>query len=166
MQKEKIEASGSLDINFNFGAISVNFNIGRDELLFDVGPEFDLLQKNTPSLKGFTVAYLLKDNKGLHLKIKGVSKHGNPVDFKTEDISVKSSDESILSCTEDTGVVSITPVGPLGTAQVQISVPGVLVAGVPLSGSFDITVVGGDAATLSFEPADTFDLDPAPAPNV
>lgn len=99
--------------------------------------------------------YQLKDNYTLALTLQGKSMHGNPVNFKTEDITAVSSDPTIITVAETDGTITVTPVGPLGTAQVQVTVPSVQVNGKALSGSFDIQVVAGDVDQIQFTPANT-----------
>lgn len=165
-REDKVELKAGLDVHL--GPITINIHNQppqKDELEFIFGPEYDLPRlSKSPNLEGFMATYQLSDAKGLKLKLSGKSKHGNPVVFKNEDIDTKSSDESILTVTEEDGFISVEPVGPLGTAQVQVSVPSVLLAdGTPLAGVFDIQVVAGAAVSLAFEPAETFDLPDAPA---
>lgn len=156
IREEKLD----LDAKITFGTVNINLGeVEKDCLLFNFGPEFDLPRlSKSQNLEGFFVAYQLKDNKGLKLTLQGKSRHGNPINFKNEEIDTSSSDETILTVTEEDGFISIVPVGPIGTAQVQVSVPGVLHNGAPLSGTFDVQVIPGDAVFLVFEPAETFDL--------
>ena len=152
------------DVKLVIGPINIHVcegPVAHDELVFIAGPEFDLpLLESRNRLEGFFVAYQLKDNKGPLLKLRGKSMHGNPVDFTNEEIETSSSDETILTVEEDNGSIKVIPVGPVGTAQVQVSVPGVQVNGVALSGHFDVEIVAGDVATLEFTPDSTFDLPP------
>lgn len=142
---------------------------GRDELDFVIGKQFPStrLSKSQPYQEGFKVSYKLRDDKGITVTLSGKSKHGNPVDFANEDFTAVSSDPTILAVTKDaTGKITIEPVGPLGSAQVQVSLTNVLVGTppAPLSGHFDVEVVAGAAASIAFNTGDTFDLPDPPIP--
>jgi len=149
-------------VNVHFGPINIHVVPPEpDSLLFDIYPTFDL-GLTTPKLKGLTVAYKLRDDKGFKLKLQGKSRRGNLVDFGAETLEATSSDPAILAVSVDTtGLITVQPVGPLGTAQVQVTVPDVdtdTEGNQPLSGQFDVEVVSGIASSIVFEPSETFDV--------
>jgi hypothetical protein len=115
------------------------------------------------TLRGVRVLYQLKDNFVLTLKLQGKSMHGNPVDFKTEDITAVSADPTIITVTEANGEITVTPVGPLGTTQVQVTVPSVQINNQPLSGNFDVQIIAGDVDSIAFTPDTTVAI---PDPNL
>ena len=157
------------DVVLKFG-ISVSRKEECDTLHIVAFSEYELPDSlRVNHLEGFKLVYQLKDNRGLKLKLQGKSKHGNPVDFTNEQIEATSSDPAVLTVTEDEGFIRVEPVGPIGVAQVQVTVPGVLINDTPLSGMFDVEIVAGDAATIAFAPIETFETgepEPEPEPEV
>lgn len=143
--------------------MNITFDFSRDEMLFDIYPPYNLPDRlfESQSLKGLKIVYKLRDDKGFSLKAQGKSKRGNPIDFGVELLVATSSDATILTVTaEPDGTVKVEPVGPLGTAQVQVTVPDIHsdVPGQSLSGTFDVEVVSGVAATINFVPSATYDV--------
>ena len=151
----------------NYSLQLVHTTPTRDEVEFVIGKQFPLgLYESRPFQEGFVAQYKLHDDKGITLTLAGKSKHGNPVDFANEVFTANSSDPAILEVTQEGGTITVKPVGPIGSAQVQVTIPGIQVGNppAPISGHFDIDVVAGDVASIQFTPGDTFDLPDVAAP--
>lgn len=151
----------------------VTVNLGgtpdRSRLTFTTLPPFNLPDSPRVNLRGLKLVYQLRATQGVRLKLNGKDKRGNPVSFPDEQIVATSSDEALLSVVVVGGLIEARPVGPLGSAQVQVNLPDVdadTEGDQTLSGLLDIEIVSGVAVAIDFQAAETFALEDTPVPEV
>ena len=101
------------------------------------------------------MAFMLADNQQVTATIQAVDAKGNPARIDGAPVWA-SSDAAILTVTSDGEMgATIAAVGPIGTAQVQVTVDADLGAGVrPLTGIMDVEVVGSEAVALTIVPGE------------
>ena len=94
----------------------------------------------------------LTDAQHCPLAFQAVDAAGNPVTIPPSSITWASSNPSIVAATPSADGTScdVAAVGPLGTSQVGVSV--VVNATLTLTGTLDVSVVAGAAATIQIVP--------------
>jgi hypothetical protein len=115
---------------------------------FTVGPVSD--QSLNPQPKGILM-FVMTDSQKTKLSIAVVDKKGNPADVDGAP-TWTSSDPSIVAVTpsEDGFTADVVAVGPIGQAQVNVTVDADMGEGkTELSGVLDVQIVGGAAASVA-----------------
>ncbi len=94
----------------------------------------------------------LLDNQHCPLAIQAVDAAGNPATLPAGAVTWTSSNPSVAAITPsaDGMTCDVAAVGPLGTAQIGVSVA--VDATTTLTGSLDVTVSAGAAATIQIVP--------------
>lgn len=118
------------------------------EIRFTVGP---VSEQSVPFTEREVPMYVLTDSQQTAMAITVVDKKGNPAPIDGTP-KWSSSDESLLAVTpsEDGLSAVAVAVGPLGQAQVNVTVDADLGDGVlPLAGVLDVQIVGGQAVALA-----------------
>lgn len=94
----------------------------------------------------------LQDTQHCPLAIQAVDAAGNPATLPPGAVTWTSSNPSVAPVTPSADGMSadVSAAGPLGTAQIGVSVA--VSPSTTLTGSLDVTVVAGDAATIQIVP--------------
>lgn len=106
------------------------------------------------SVRGLKMAYSMADDATVGFVIRAVDAKGNPASLDgVPEWAVSDDDLLAVTPAADGLSASVSAVGPLGTAQVQVTAdarmgPEVL----EITGSLDITIVAGEAVMISLEP--------------
>lgn len=89
----------------------------------------------------------LQDDQHCPLTIQAVDAAGNPVTLPAGSVSWTSSNPSVATATPSADGMScdVAAVGPLGSAQIGVTAAG-------LTGTLDVTVVAGAAASIQIVP--------------
>jgi hypothetical protein len=132
---------------------------------FQAVGEFDLALKE-PKPVGVRVLYQLRDDRGVFFGFTLKDRRGNPVPIQNVPagglVAGSSHPEILAVSIDETGVtprLKVEAVGPLGTGQANLQVNVQDETGSHMiSGSVDIEVVAGSAATVDLQPAESFDL--------
>jgi hypothetical protein len=97
-------------------------------------------------------ALALLDNQHCPLTIQAVDAAGNPATLPAGAVTWTSSNDTVVTVTPSADGMSadVSAVGPLGTAQIGVSVA--VDASTTLTGSLDVTVSAGSAATIQIVP--------------
>jgi len=136
------------------------------DLTFDIGPDLNAVLREAFGLTkprltiskltigqlsytGELMAFQLRDDQTASATVTAKDARGNLAEIQAP--AWASSDEGIITVEPSADGLSatITPTGPLGTAQVQFSADADLGEGVvTLSGAADVEVVGGEASSV------------------
>lgn len=126
----------------------------------DIGPCFPI---SRPKLRSERPKLVLKlpIDRGIFLTLKPQDAAGNPValtDIDGETIEVSTSNPELLSVEllEDQRI-KVVPIGPLGSAQVNVTlkIPGIET---PFTGFLDVQTVAGSVNSFTIEPGELFPL--------
>lgn len=112
--------------------------------------------------RGLKVIYQLDDDTAVTFPLVAADEWGNPTTVGLGTPTATSSDPTIATATIASNALTITPVsGKLGSCQVVVTAT----AGTAtLTGSIDLTVVAGTAATIGFGTPTTSPVTVPPAP--
>jgi hypothetical protein len=109
----------------------------------------------TITAKGHGMAYKLPNDKFIAVKVAYADSRGNPAAVDG-DVTWESSDESVVTVVADAGdstSAKITPVGPIGQAQISCTADADLGEGVrEIITTADIDVVAGEAVAGTIAP--------------
>ena len=125
----------------------------------DIAPigniEWTIIFQSGFKIRGNVMSFVLPDDKNAALSITPVDAHGHPA--VVEGVPVWSvSDETLLTLVtaEDGMSATISAVGPLGSAQVNVVADADVGEGnVPITGILDIEIAAGTAAGLQINAA-------------
>jgi hypothetical protein len=104
------------------------------------------------TIRGVNLMFQMKDDQEVStLPLVVLSKKGNPTSVEAGTVVFASSDPAILEVTDNgDGTAKVKAVGPVGTAQVQVSADADLGEGVKtVTGVADVEVVAGEAAVIN-----------------
>jgi hypothetical protein len=109
-------------------------------------------------LKGLKLNYQLQDDTAVNFALTATDEWGNPTTLPAGTPPVVTvSDPTILKAEiQPDGSLEVTPLGKLGASQVVVT------AGT-ITGSLDVTVVGGTATSFAFVPGTTTPVTVPPA---
>lgn len=122
-------------------------------VLLTIGPCFPIAMPKPK--KRYPLMLKLPIDRGIFLAINAKDAKGNPIslnDIDGETIVAKSSNTDLLTVeVTPEQTIKVVPVGPLGTAQVNVefTVPGIEV---PFTGLLEVTTVAGSVASFSLDP--------------
>jgi hypothetical protein len=154
-----------MEHNYNFGPVTVNINLvdAGPELLFEPCELYHLRALRPKALRGLRTVYKLPDDTGARFKVRGKTRRGNVSDFKADQYTAQTSDPDVLTVSvEADGRLRVEPVGPAGTAQVQVTANDVdpnTEGDQPVHGVLDIEVVPGLVSGLDIQPDETFPVE-------
>jgi len=147
------------------------------ELQFQIGGTVKLVTEESPAgayitthfegltitAKGDHMAYKLPDDKKIKVQVSYVDAKGNPAKVEDGSIVWSSSDDSIVTVTQDAidpATAWVAAVGPLGQAQASVTADADLGDGVrELVTMLDVEIVSGEAVAGTITPVG----DPEPA---
>jgi hypothetical protein len=123
---------------------------------------------NQPVKELFTMGFVLIDDQKVALSIAPVDAKGNPAAVDGAP-AWASSDETVLTVAASADGLSatVTAVGKLGAAQISVTADADMGAGtVPIAGVLDVSVVAGQAVSLSISTGTPEAQDPAAPPAI
>lgn len=135
--------------------VTINFYGGKKKKKHRRKLRWTIQKVGTNEFVSFTGEHIMyqmtDDSPGAALSLILLDSKGNPTEAATPPVWTESSNGALLTLTvaPDGMSAEVVPVGPVGQAQVNVTVEGVPNDPTPSTGMLDINIVPGEVATVT-----------------